>query len=362
MRNRITLGMIVFACFIFSDTAQGEDVDSDPPPKNVQLLKGISKTELSQTMNFIRASLGVHCDFCHVVGKDKWNWASDEKAQKKKAREMIQMVLDINRSSFKGEANVTCFTCHQGQIRPNGLPPLPQKSPAFPTVVPDSGVVQVAPAEIVERYIQASGGPLRSSITNAKTLILKGTTDETWKRKIVPIEIYFKAPDKWLITLLGEKDTFTQGYDGAKGWIHDGSKAWVMSNTEVAMFRDTLESLQLLPSPTSSAQTTVRKVEIEQRPVYALENSMADGGSECFYFDAQTNLLMKKSRLTKSPIGMIPQEFDYENYKDLQGAKVPYTLRSEYVDPWIGGTRSFSDIQVDAPLEDSKFQMPSTKP
>ena len=89
---------------------------------------------------------------------------------------------------------------------------------------------------------------------------------------------------------------------------------------------------------------------------------MRDGGSESFYFDAQTNLLMKKSRLTKSPIGMIPQEFDYENYKDLQGAKVPYTLRSDYVDPWIGGSRTFSEIQVDVPLEDSKFQMPLTKP
>lgn len=81
MRNRIILGMILF---VFADKARSEEVNADPPPKNVQILTGISKTELSRTMNFIRGSLGVHCDFCHVVGKDKWNWASDEKAQKKK--------------------------------------------------------------------------------------------------------------------------------------------------------------------------------------------------------------------------------------------------------------------------------------
>ena len=35
--------------------------------KNVHLLTGMTDLQLQQTMNFMRASLGVHRDFCHVV-------------------------------------------------------------------------------------------------------------------------------------------------------------------------------------------------------------------------------------------------------------------------------------------------------
>ena len=70
--------------------------------KNVQLLTGMSDQQLQRTMNFIRASLGVHCDFCHVVNdKTGWDFASDEKENKRKAREMIQMTERINQQSFK---------------------------------------------------------------------------------------------------------------------------------------------------------------------------------------------------------------------------------------------------------------------
>ena len=37
---------------------------------------------------------------CSAVGG--WVWARDDKPQKLKAREMMQMVLDLNARSFKG--------------------------------------------------------------------------------------------------------------------------------------------------------------------------------------------------------------------------------------------------------------------
>lgn len=68
--------------------------------KNVKLLTGMSDIELQRTMNLLRASLGVHCDFCHVVNdKSGWDFASDEKTPKRMARHMIEMVAD------SGEAN-----------------------------------------------------------------------------------------------------------------------------------------------------------------------------------------------------------------------------------------------------------------
>jgi hypothetical protein len=39
---------------------------TDDAFKNIQVLKGIPADQLIPTMQFITASLGVECDFCHV--------------------------------------------------------------------------------------------------------------------------------------------------------------------------------------------------------------------------------------------------------------------------------------------------------
>ena len=66
-------------------------------PKNVQILTDLTPTQLQRTMNMMRGSLGTHCDYCHVVTeKDGWNFASDDKPEKKTARDMITMTMELN--------------------------------------------------------------------------------------------------------------------------------------------------------------------------------------------------------------------------------------------------------------------------
>ena len=86
--------------------------------KNIQVLKTIPADQLIPTMQFISASLGVECDFCHVDrDKDK-----DDKKPKKVAREMMEMMFAINRNNFGGEREVTCNTCHRGSPHPQAIP------------------------------------------------------------------------------------------------------------------------------------------------------------------------------------------------------------------------------------------------
>src|ERR1700757_3769636 len=84
--------------------------------KNLQVLKDIPAEQLIPTMQFISASLGVECEFCHVEHQmDK-----DDKKEKGTAREMMKMQLEIDKSHFKGELEVTCYTCHRGSPHPVG--------------------------------------------------------------------------------------------------------------------------------------------------------------------------------------------------------------------------------------------------
>src|SRR5215469_5855148 len=74
--------------------------------KNIQVLKDIPADQIFPTMQFIAASLGVECDFCHVKGA----FEKDDKEQKQTARKMITMMFAINKDHFGGERKVTCNT------------------------------------------------------------------------------------------------------------------------------------------------------------------------------------------------------------------------------------------------------------
>src|SRR5437879_1855445 len=86
--------------------------------KNIQVLKGIPADQLIPTMQFISASLGVECEYCHVEGA----FEKDDKKPKQTARKMIEMVFGINKVNFENRREVTCYSCHSGTTQPVGIP------------------------------------------------------------------------------------------------------------------------------------------------------------------------------------------------------------------------------------------------
>ena len=101
--------------------------------KNVQVLSAdISVTALVDTMKAFTRALGVRCTYCHV-GKEgdplsAYDFASDERVEKGKAREMLRMVAAINGDYLAKLAvrrapaiGVQCATCHRGVAQPRTL-------------------------------------------------------------------------------------------------------------------------------------------------------------------------------------------------------------------------------------------------
>jgi len=69
-------------------------------------------------MQFITASLGVECDFCHVRGA----FDKGDKKPKQTARKMMQMMFALNQQNFDGRREVTCYSCHRGSSKPVSIP------------------------------------------------------------------------------------------------------------------------------------------------------------------------------------------------------------------------------------------------
>src|SRR5215467_4865255 len=102
--------------------------------KNIQILKDIPADQLIPAMQFITASLGVDCEYCHVEkAMDK-----DDKKTKGYARHMMEMMFNINKENFDNQRWVTCYSCHQGSPYPPSIPSIRAKENA-PILMPEEG-------------------------------------------------------------------------------------------------------------------------------------------------------------------------------------------------------------------------------
>src|ERR1700739_1487377 len=109
--------------------------------KNIQVLKGIPAEQIFPTMQFITASLGVECDFCHVHNA----FEKDDKKPKQTARKMMEMMFAINKDNFEGHREVTCYSCHRGSQHPAAIPVVATEDTAL-IVAPPHGT----PGEVKE--------------------------------------------------------------------------------------------------------------------------------------------------------------------------------------------------------------------
>jgi hypothetical protein len=124
---RIALYSTVFCLTVVSASAQGPTVNKVESP-TVKALTGLTVSEFEQEMQHFVQAVGVSCGGCHMP---KGNFASDENPRKVKARQMIEMTKALNTQFFPGHTRVegesvlgrvTCFTCHQGELKPKTAP------------------------------------------------------------------------------------------------------------------------------------------------------------------------------------------------------------------------------------------------
>jgi hypothetical protein len=101
------------------------------------------------------------------------------------------------------------------------------------------------------------------------------------------------------------------------------------------------------------------KEKVGDRDTWILRAPGAEGKIARLYFDAESGLLLRKVILTQSSIGAMPEQFDFEDYRDIDGAKVPFTIRRSGLNEGLSWTRTFTEIKNDPSIEDSKFSKPS---
>jgi photosynthetic reaction center cytochrome c subunit len=326
--------------------------------KNIQVLKGMPADQLIPAMQFITASLGVDCDYCH----DHQAMDSDDKKPKKIARQMITMMFEIDKNNFDGRLEVACYTCHRGAAKPVSIPVIKDEEMAGPGTAEKKSVENSAlpkPEELLDKYLAAVGGTaavekITSRVQKGKLMAFGGQT--------FPAEVYSMAPDKRVsIMHLKDGDSVT-AFDGQRGWLSaPGRPAHMMSASENDSARLDADLHFPVHVKTLYSKFKVESGEkIDGHDTYLVEGREEGRPPLRLYFDTQMGLLLRMVRYAQSPLGLNPTQIDYADYRDIDGVKLP--LRWTVSRPGNRFTIQVEEMKQNVPVDDTKFNAPPPPP
>lgn len=351
--------------------------------KNVQTdaLKALTPGDFLSAMGVMTDSLGLDCADCHPgAGTDKVDWVFDT-PQKVMARRMVNMMQAINKEFFNGTQQVTCYVCHHAREKPSTTVSLDNLY-STPNFDKDDIITadKTAPAatEILDRYVAALGGQqklntLTSYIMTGESIGYEGLGGNG------QLTIYAKAPNMRTTEI-----KFPTHPDRAPSiWTYDGKAAWMTAprgllgeyqldgaNAEGAAFEATssfpgsikglfpnwvsggLESIGENASPSSASLNLVPPDD------YRIVEGTARGGNlrAKFYFDQKTNLLVRVLRMVNSPVGRIPIQVDFADYRDVNGIKFPFKMAFLWLDGrW---NAEIKDVKINAAIDNKIFAKP----
>lgn len=355
---------------IVAVTGQAAVGQSPAPPapmsqdvfKSAAVLRNIPPDTFLEAMGMFANSMGADCTFCHVREAffDRAKFAVPTPTLNR-ARQMVLMMNSINQTYFGGERRVTCFTCHGGSDRP---PREPNLSLQYSTPPEDPNALDLPPEtsvtadQLFDKYLQVIGG--RDRLGRISSLVASGTYEgfDTGATE-VPVDIYAKAPNQRTVVVHMMNGTSIRVFDGRNGWLAGPDTLLPLVRlTTGNLARARLEAMLMFPTGIRDAFSTwnVGSSIIDDNDVVVVQGS--DGGQPLtnLYFD-EDGFLVRLVRYTETPVGRVPTQVDYANYRDVSGVKIPfeYTVSQTF----LRGTVRIKEVKLNAAVDAARFAAPA---
>jgi photosynthetic reaction center cytochrome c subunit len=327
--------------------------------KNIQVLKGVPADQLVPSMQFISASLGVECEYCHVEHANE----KDDKKTKLAARKMITMMQAINKENFEGHREVTCYSCHRGAANPVATPLIAADESALRaesrTTAPEEKAALPAAAQLLDKYLAAVGGA--DALHKITTRIQKGNLTVLGGQPS-PIDVYAQAPDKRVSVMHAKNGDSITAFNGQQGWLGIPGRTHIMSAAEsdaaridadlyfAANLKSLYQKFSVAPGEKiDSHDTWLVIARTESKPPLRL------------YLDKDSGLLLRLVRYAETPLGRNPTQIDYADYRLADGVELPF--RWTLARP--GGNRftiQIDHLEQNIPIDAAKFTAPQPPP
>jgi len=261
---------------------------------------------------------------------------------------------------------VTCYTCHHGRMRPTTTIALdtlygPPNEEKDDIVAPGEGGPSAD--QILDKYIQALGGAQR--LAGIKSFIATGNSvGYEGLGGGGQFQIFGKAPDQRAVQIVfkdhPERGDSIRAYNGSAGWIK--SPRGLLAEYELTgseLDGQRLEAQLAFPGQIKQVLTNLRAGNpdtINGSDVNVVQGTGPRGLLATLYFDQKSGLLVRLVRYGRSPVGRVPVQSDYSDYRDVAGVKFPF----KYTFSWLDGRDAFqlTDVKTNVPIAAAMFGKP----
>ncbi len=219
--------------------------------------------------------------------------------------------------------------------------------------------------EIITKNMAARGG--MEKIKALKSVRITGRV-EVAPGLDAPFLIEMKRPERFRMEFTIQGMTAIQSYDGKSGW-------------QIMPFTGNTDAAALSPEDTKDAQENadfdgplmdykargnqvefLGKEEVDGAPAYKLKISLKNGDVIQEFIDTETNLEAKE--ISTRTIGGEPKvvEQTFSNYRPVQGLMFPFSLQNGVKDSEQKQKITVDKVELNVPIDDSKFAMPAPAP
>jgi outer membrane lipoprotein-sorting protein len=279
------------------------------------------------------------------------------------ARAMVTMMATINKQHFGGRQVITCFSCHRGADRPKATPNLATLYGAPP---PEDPRDEIAPATgaptadaVFDKYLAAVGGAARASALTSFTAT--GTsTGYGPDSEPQPFELAVRAPNQRAARVRASDGDRATVFDGRSGWIaapHRPVDVLALGGADLDGLRIDAELAFASRIKQVAGQWRVGAASaIGDREVQVVQGTGSGGALVTLSFDSESGLLLRQVRYVPSPVGRLPTQVDYSDYRDVAGVKVPF----KWTVTWLDGkdTVELKDVRPNVAVDASRFARP----
>lgn len=208
--------------------------------------------------------------------------------------------------------------------------------------------------ELLQKYVAAIGG--KEAWEKLTSRFMKGTQEYVGGGSRDPIEIYLKAPNSSLVVTHTLDGVSREGFDGTAGWVKFADEpVREMSKEELSWAKLNSAFHRELHLRNFYTEMTVKRTEkVKGRDAWVVEARSGEGSPERLYFDAATGLLVQRDYIGSSWEGPIEIWAFFEDYREVDGIRLPFTIRRVNSDLIL----RIDEVRHNVSIDDSKFKKP----
>ena len=225
-----------------------------------------------------------------------------------------------------------------------------------PLRVPQGAALPTAD-QILEKYVQTLGG--KAALEKITSTASKGTFEIPAFGATGSAEMWEKAPNKTALKLdIPGFGLVLEGFNGTVAWSQDPQSglrektgAELAATKLDADFYKPLRLKQLYPKIAVKG-----KEKVGDKDMYVLTATPAEGSPETWYFDVATGLLARMDLERESPQGKMAVQVFQEDYKEVDGIKIPHTVRQ--VTSAFTIIIKLEEVKHNVAVDETKFNKP----